>query len=255
MGGNLSQKSPDVFTQRRLFLAAALIFAMLLPTVVAYFYFLALAPEKDAQNPVQKAVFGLGKVVQFLLPLVVVFLIERRIPRPDRPRFEGIALGVGFGLLAGAALFGLYYGWLADSPVLGSAPQRVREKINQFGLSTPALYFLFAAVYVAAHSLFEEYYFRWFIFGYLRKLLPFTPAAVISGLAFMAHHVIVLYVYLPNYFLVAAVPFSFCIAVGGFFWAWLYERTGTLYSAWASHAIVDAAIFLLGWILMQRLDG
>ena len=91
--------------------------------------------------------------------------------------------------------------------------------------------------------------------GRLRTLLPFTPAAVLSALAFMAHHVVLLYVYLPKYFFVAAVPFSLCIAVGGFFWAWLYERTGTIYSAWVSHGIVDAALFALGWVLMQRLNG
>ncbi len=237
---------------RRSLLVAALVFGMVLPTVVTYGYFIVLAPDKDAQNPLQQVAFGTGKAIQFLLPLLAVFVIERHWPRLERPRFEGILLGAGFGLLVTAALFGLYYGWLAESPVLGNAPDRVREKIDQFRLHTPVRYFLFAAVYVVGHSLFEEYYFRWFLFGRLRTLLPFTPAAVLSALAFMAHHVIVLYVYLPNYFFDAVVPFALCIAVGGFFWAWLYERTGTLYAVWVGHGIVDAAIFALGWVLLQR---
>jgi hypothetical protein len=68
----------------------------------------------------------------------------------------------------------------------------------------------------------------------------------------MAHHVILLYVFLPDHFFVAVVPFSLCIAVGGAFWAWLYERTGAIYSAWVSHGIIDAAIFGLGWVLLSR---
>jgi membrane protease YdiL (CAAX protease family) len=136
--------------------------------------------------------------------------------------------------------------------MLVSTPQLVREKVAQLGLNSPVRYGLLLVGYAVVHSLFEEYYFRWFIFGHLRKLLPFAPAAVVSSLAFMAHHVILLYVFLPDYFLIAAVPFSLCIAAGGAFWAWLYERTGAIYSAWISHGIVDAAIFGLGWILLNR---
>jgi membrane protease YdiL (CAAX protease family) len=204
------------------------------------------------QNPAQQVAYAAGKIVQFLLPLVVVWLVERRLPRPQCPRFEGLFLGTASGLVVAAGIFGLYYGWLVNSPILASAPERVREKVTQMGLASPLSYWLLAAAYTLGHSLFEEYYFRWFVFGYLRKLMPFTPAAIASSLAFMAHHVILLYVFLPGKFLVAAVPLSLCIAVGGAFWCWLYERTGTIYAAWVSHGIVDAAIFVLGWILLQR---
>ncbi len=100
-----------------------------------------------------------------------------------------------------------------------------------------------------AHSLLEEYYWRWFVFGQLRRLTTFLPAAVVSSLAFMAHHVVILAVYFPDYFVVAVLPFSLGIAVGGFVWAWLYERNGSVYAPWLSHLLVDAAIFVIGWDL------
>ena len=65
------------------------------------------------------------------------------------------------------------------------------------------------------HSLLEEYYWRWFIFGELKQYVPLVMAITLSSLAFMAHHVIVLYVFLPGEFLTAVVPFSLCIGVGG----------------------------------------
>jgi uncharacterized protein len=47
--------------------------------------------------------------------------------------------------------------------------------------------------------------------------------------------------------------FSLSVAVGGAFWAWLYQRTGSLYGPWLSHLLVDAAIFLVGYDLASDL--
>ena len=79
------------------------------------------------------------------------------------------------------------------------------------------------------------------------------PVAVVQ--TFMAHHVVVLGVYFPGHFWTLAVPFSLGIAVGGVVWAWLYERTDSVWSPWLSHALVDAAIFVIGWDLVQRGGG
>jgi membrane protease YdiL (CAAX protease family) len=70
---------------------------------------------------------------------------------------------------------------------------------------------------------------------------------VISSLAFMSFHVIVLAVFLPHRFWELAVPLSFCVALGGCVWAWLYNRTGSIYAPWLSHVIVDLAIMAVGF--------
>ena len=97
------------------------------------------------------------------------------------------------------------------------------------------------------HSLMEEYYWRWFVFRELKGLLAPGAAIALSSLAFMAHHVIILWIYLPGRFLTAVVPFSLCVALGGAAWAWLYERSGTLYTPWLSHLLVDVAILAVGY--------
>ncbi len=75
---------------------------------------------------------------------------------------------------------------------------------------------------------------------------------MLSSLAFMAHHVVILDVYLPGRFFTANIPFSLGIAVGGAVWAWLYNRADSVWSPWLSHAIVDGALFVIGWDLLFR---
>ena len=106
-----------------------------------------------------------------------------------------------------------------------------------------------ASFIAVGNSLLEEYYFRWFIFGRMRAFLPLPSAIAASALVFMAHHIILLSVYLPGHFWTLTVPLSLCIAVGGGIWSWLYARTGSLYAPWLSHAIIDVAIGVVGWDL------
>src|SRR5262249_11228268 len=104
--------------------------------------------------------------------------------------------------------------------------------------------------YSLVHSLLEEYYWRWFVYGRMRRYVSLAPAIVISSLGFMAHHVIVL----ATYFGWAngwTWLFAVATAVGGAFWAWLYERSGSIYGPWISHLLMDAAIFGIGYDLMR----
>ena len=154
-------------------------------------------------------------------------------------------------------------------------------------------YIALGAFYAVCHSFLEEYYWRWFVFRRLHLLwsprspreregeapaepvagtvsagaspshrrfllaaqdatTPVASAVVVSSLAFMTHHVILLATYFGwgspwTYF------FSACVAVGGALWAWLYERTGSLYGPWLSHVVVDAAIFVVGYDMARGL--
>ncbi|MGE3806696.1 MAG: lysostaphin resistance A-like protein [Gemmataceae bacterium] len=129
-------------------------------------------------------------------------------------------------------------------------PARIRDKVVQLDVATPARFLMLAAFLSVLHSFLEEYYWRWFVFDRLRDLLPGWLAIVISSLAFMSHHVIVLDAYLPGSFWQATVPFSLCIAVGGAFWAWLFARSGSLLGPWLGHLLVDAAIMAVGYQML-----
>jgi hypothetical protein len=34
-------------------------------------------------------------------------------------------------------------------------------------------------------------------------------------------------------------------------WAWLYERTQSVWAPWLSHLVVDAAIYVIGYDLLR----
>jgi membrane protease YdiL (CAAX protease family) len=232
--------------------AVFLAVAMSLPTVMAWLYFKQLGGQSGTANPLQQVVYSGSKVVQFALPVVWLWLVQGKVWALRRPRFTGWPVGVGFGLLVAVSMLGLYYGYFRGSSVLADTPEKLKGKLHQFGVDTPTAYLALAVFIVLAHSLLEEYYWRWFVFGRLRTLLSVGAAVVLSSLAFMAHHVVILDVYLPGRFFSATLPFSFGIAIGGAVWAWLYNRADSVWSPWLSHALVDGALFVIGWDLVFR---
>jgi uncharacterized protein len=246
---------PGTVPRAKRSIALALLFAMTFPTLAAWSYFLGLAGDGQQVNVWQQAAYIGGKIVQFSFPLIFLVLVERHWPVLTRPRFGGLIPGLSFGLIVAAFMLGIYLGVLRGSSMLAQTPARLLHKLQEVGMATPTRYVILAVFVVVAHSLLEEYYWRWFVFGRLRQLMSLTPAIVLASLAFMAHHVIVLYVYLPSKFLSAALPFSLAIAVGGAVWAWLYERSGSIWPPWLSHLLVDAAIFAIGWDLLWPVTG
>ena len=230
----------------------ALVFAMLFPSAMAWVYFEALAVPPGERgssagpNVAVMAAYYAAKVVQFTFPLLWVWRWERGRRQHGEPGKRGMTLGVVFALAVGAVLLAVYHGLLRGGALLAKTPGLLQSKLAEFHADTPATFVVLALFICALHSFFEEYYYRWFIFDGLRDHMTFGPALVLSSLAFMGHHVIVLANYLPAG---PTVFFSLCIAVGGGVWAWLYQRTGSLLAPWLSHLLIDAAIMLVGYDL------
>jgi membrane protease YdiL (CAAX protease family) len=232
--------------------ALILVVVMALPSFMTWMEFMVLPGGHEEGNPVVLVLFGAGKIVQFALPLLYVWWFEPGRIRLVRPTSRGLALGAGFGLLVGVGAIGLYHFWLRHTPFMADTPRRVYAWLSTINLTTPEAFLGIALFVSIPHSFLEEYYWRWFVFGWLRRYVPEGAAMVVSSLAFMAHHVIILSVYLPGQFWTLAVPFSLCVAGGGIVWAWLYDRTGSLYAPWISHLLVDAALMVLGYEMVAR---
>lgn len=223
----------------------ALVVAMLFPTAATWLYFVVFAG-----SPAMPVVAGACKVVQFALPAVWVFGVRRRPFRIERPTTRGLGIGTGFGILVVVVLAALYLGFLRSSDLLSDVPRQVEGKLKDIGADTPLRFAALAVFYSALHSLLEEYYWRWFVFGRLRRWVSLAPAVAISSLAFMAHHVIVVGTFLGDeHFWTLALPLSACVGIGGVAWAILYGRSQSLYACWASHAVVDAGIMAVGFDL------
>ena len=235
------------FSPRRDWLAV--LFALGLPTLVTLVYFVW---SEGFDAGLRQAIYGVAKVVQFGFPICWVWLVQRHRPKLWPVSFRGAGLGIVFGLIILAAALGLYHGWLksADFFVAGIGP--MQSKIADMGLDSAWKFAAMGVFYSLFHSLLEEYYWRWFVFDQLKRLIPVWPAILVSALGFMAHHVIVV-----GAFFGMASPLTWllsaAVATGGAFWAWLYNRTGSLMGPWLGHLLVDAAIFLIGYDLAKAL--
>ncbi len=267
---------------------AAIVLAIVFPTVLTVTYFVLLA---GSPAWLQQAVYAVGKTVQFAFPALLVTLLRvrrrvgsdkisdvarrhvrltgvarrqarrvklrvRQVCRPRSGWFHrkagSLAVGMGFGLLVLVAMFGLYQLVWKPNPAFTGASQAIRGKIVGLGIGGLWMYVAVGVFYSLCHSALEEYYWRWFVFGQLRSRLRLVSAVAISSLAFMAHHVILLATYF-GWSSPWTYVFSLSVAAGGTVWAWLYERSGSLAGPWLSHLVVDAAIFLVGYDVARDL--
>jgi len=226
---------------------AALLFAITFPSLLTWVYFILLA---ESAAGLQLAAKSIGMVIQIGFPLFWVVTVQKqRLSRPQCPR-DGLLIGGLFGLAVVAVMFAAYYLWLKPSGAFDIAASSIQEKVKGMGIDSIAKFAALSAFYAVLHSLLEEYYWRWFVFAQLRRVMAVGPAIAISALGFMAHHVIVLSVYFGwGSFL--SLFFSVSVAVGGVAWAWLYHRSRSLFGPWLSHCFVDAGIFAVGYVILS----
>ncbi len=226
---------------------SAMLFGLSFPTVLTFAYFVLLAPFPAS---VQQITYGLGKAVQFGFPVLFLVWIARTRPHWTWPGWRGVVVGLVFGAAIFAAMLVLYFTWLRNSDLLLGLQDQVLSKVQDLGLDTPWKYAATGLFYALAHSLLEEYYWRWFVFGQLNMRMGLPGAVLLSSLGFMAHHVILLATYF-GWNSPWAYLFATGVAVGGAFWAWLYARSRSLLGPWLSHMLIDAAIFLIGYDLVR----
>ncbi len=219
--------------------------AMALPTLITLIYY---RWSEGSAPAIRQGIYAVGKTIQFGLPAVWVGWVCREKLGFVKPTTRGLLVGVLFGLAIFGATLATYFLLLDDAPFFQSADRHAERLVQGLGLASPWFYFGASVFYALCHSLLEEYYWRWFVFGRLRRHWSFERAAVVSSAAFMAHHIVVLHGYFAETPLATAF-FSLSVMVGGLVWAWLYETSKSLFSPWISHGLVDAAIFAVGYFL------
>lgn len=227
----------------------AMALALAFPTVLTLIYFKLLEPYPSA---VQQGGYVIGKCLQFAFPVVWVFVVMRQRASWQWLGKRGIGTGLVFGAAVLVAMFLLYHFWLKSTGYLAGLEQQVTGKVCDMGLGRLWKYAAFGVFCSLAHSLLEEYYWRWFVFGQLRQSCTLAGAIVLSSLGFMAHHVVLLATFF-GWDSPLAYLFSLAIAIGGAVWAWLYAWSRSLIGPWLSHVLVDIAIFLIGYDLVRTL--
>ncbi len=215
---------------------------MLLPFAASLFYFVLFA-----DHPAAKVLYTATKVFTVVWPWIALrFIIREPFPGPSADwgrRLKALPLGAFVGALVVASFV-----LLLNTPlggVVADAAGAIGTKARQLGVFEH--YWSFALFLSLVNSLVEEYYWRWFLFGRLRLVLPRWPAHLLAALAFTAHHAVITTQFLPLFWgLVAALA----VAVGGLIMSALYERQGTVAGAWVCHLIVDLGIMGIGYRLL-----
>ncbi|MGC4001805.1 MAG: CPBP family intramembrane metalloprotease [Pirellulales bacterium] len=224
-----------------------LVVACVYPTIFTWIYFV----ELDGLEPsTRQGVTLLGKALQFVvIPALLYGSIARR--EFGKPRFDRATIveGVLTGLAISAPIVVLALGWLAPTGFFEDAIPEMRKKLSEFAVDAPERFFALGLFYALAHSGMEEWYWRWLVDRHLRDQLGPRSGPLVSSLGFAAHHVVVIGVYLGF-----ANPWTYVasagVGVGGWIWSWSDHRNGTIAAAWIAHALVDAALFVIGWKLL-----
>lgn len=200
-------------------------------------------------GPVGGTLYALCKVVLYGVPLYL--LIKRLgfrglLARP----FQGCtrrstAIGFVTGAIAGVTILLLWLFVLSGRVNV----TYVLEAMQANGMTAVLKFLAFAAWLCLVNSLLEEIVFRWYVDERLLKIgLPFAFALPISASIFTMHHVIVLSAFF-NWPLV--VIGSVGVFSAGALWSLLLRRSNSLAPGWISHALVDAAIMLVGWWILR----
>ncbi|MBA1146146.1 CPBP family intramembrane metalloprotease [Ectothiorhodospiraceae bacterium WFHF3C12] len=221
---------------------AAVLPAACVPVLASLLYFQWLSDAVWVQT-----VYLAAKAFTVVWPvLALALLLDRRplLPAPHWPRdLRALPMGLLSGLLIVAALLALLATPL--NALLDTAAPAVREKVATFGIGEH--YWAFAVGFSVIHAGIEEYYWRWFLFGSLRRRLPAGAAHALAAVAFAAHHVVVGATFFG---LALGLLLGACVAAGGVIWSLMLARQDTLAGAWLSHILVDLGLAYVGYRLL-----
>ena len=222
----------------------ALVPAMVVPFAAALLYFVLFS-----QHTFAWVIYACTKAFTVVWPVACVWGLWREsLPRPrlgSAHHWRAIAPGV----LVGAAMVGAMLGLMCTplgTVVRQSAPA-IRTKAVQLGILD--YYWPFAIFLSVVHSFIEEYYWRWFVYGSLRRVVARVPALVLAGVSFAAHHVVVAGQFFPAPW---GLVLGAGVGAGGVVWCVMLDRQRTLAGAWVSHMIADLGILGIGYWILTR---
>jgi uncharacterized protein len=215
--------------------------------------------------------WGPIQVLWAVAAVVVLATIEAAVISAFDPELESTGATLGLQAVLAATLIAVAVAFASRGGAIGSGLRELglrRFALSAVGLAaaTYVVYLIFAAVYstivhpeqeditrdlgfdeggigavaagiliIGAAPLSEEIFFRGFMYGGLRRRLPWWAAALIAGLVFGLLHYTG-----PDS--VGVVP---QLAALGFILAWLYERTGSLWPPILMHGLNNALAFIV----------
>lgn len=126
--------------------------------------------------------------------------------------------------------------------------ESIYQTLTVLGLTQNFL--LYSGLIIVINSLLEELYWRYSIFGGLKRMMSLSMAMLVSSLGFMAMHLMYfvgLFESLSVIVLLTLTTFAF-----GIFWAWLYEKTRSIPHVWINHMLVNLPLFYTEYLIISN---
>ena len=218
--------------------AAALALLLPAPSIGVVFGMILLPGEMLGQ-----ILFFISKLWILALPLVWLLLIDKKPLSISKPDNGGFVVATVLGLLMAGSIVLAYIlcsRWLIDS-------QAVKDMAASNGLDKKFAYIAGSVYWVCINSVLEEYVWRWFVVEKFSNIFKPRTAMAASALGFTAHHILAMQLYFNWTVTIAAAVGIF---IGGTVWSWCYLRYRSIWPGYISHAIVDIAVFGIGWHLI-----
>ena len=197
-----------------------------------------------ANTALGAALFAGSKIWCATFPAIWRLGINREKISWSPARKGGFGMGVISGLVISAVIVGVYWA-LKDSLI---DLELMRERMAAMGLDRRPVYIGLMAYWILFNSVLEEYIWRWFVVEQAMKATgkPYM-AMLISALGFTIHHIIALQAYMPWSVVLLC---NAGIFIGALFWSWCYVRYESIWPGYVSHAIVDVAVFGVGYVMI-----
>lgn len=183
------------------------------------------------------------KVWLVAFPLICFILLDKQKLSFSPMRKGGVVLGILSGLVINAVILGVFALW-GDTLI---DPELIRTKVNEIGLNSVPRYLGGALYWITVNSLIEEYVWRWFVVRHCEQVSRPVGAVLLSALGFTLHHIIAMQLFMSW----GGVALSATgIFIGGAIWSALYVKYRSIWPCYISHAMVDLAIFGIGYKLI-----
>ncbi len=153
--------------------------ALLLPTLITWVYFSLLSQYPAWQ---QKLAYSVGKTIQFALPVIILLYYGRWIKQKTPHLKASLRYGLTTGLIIGIAIYCLYRFAFVPTGIMEGPKVQVQAKLNEMQINSLVAFATLGIGYAIVHSLLEEYYWRWFIFGNLNTMMSLKSAIAVSSL-------------------------------------------------------------------------
>jgi uncharacterized protein len=240
-----SREAQSDVTPRRAKQQAIIALALLVPVPTIGVYF-GMWDKSTAGSALGDAIYLAGKVWLVFLPLAWLLLVQRGRLSWSPPRLGGFAFGICSGLIISLIIL---IAWLLMGDALIDR-ETVRDAAAQAGLDSTARYLMLAIYICTVNALIEEYVWRWFCFRQCERLTTAWrggAAVILSAAFFTLHHILAL---AAQFGAVAVILGSLGVFIGGCVWSYCYLRYRSIWPGYVSHAIVDVAVFAIGWYLI-----